>query len=142
MKKILISMVLLLAASYVNAQGLDPLREEARLYEMVFTLRLLGTISVYAISILIFLKLILDYRIKEKLIQKGASEDVISKLIQPAGKGGNNVNIKWFLILAGIGVGLGLVYLSRPIGIHSLAIMSLCLSVSFLGYYLFVRRTQ
>jgi len=142
MKKILISTVLLLAATCVYAQSPDPLREEARLYEVVNTLRLLGTISVYAISILIFLKLILDHRIKEKLIEKGASEDVISKLIQPAVKGGNNVNIKWFLILAGIGVGLGLVYLSRPIGIHSLAIMSLCISVSFLGYYLFVRRTQ
>jgi hypothetical protein len=142
MKKILISLVLLLAAFCVNAQSQDPLREEARLYEIVATLRFVGTISVYAISILLFIKLILDYRIKEKLIEKGASENVISQLIQPTGKDRNNVNIKWFLILAGIGVGLGLVYLSRPIGIHSLAIMSLCISVSFLGYYLFVRRTQ
>jgi len=134
--------MILLAASYANAQSLDPLRENAIRYEMVSTSRLLGTILVYAISILFFIKLILDYRIKEKLIEKGASEAVISQLLPSTGKEGNNVNIKWFFILASIGIGLGLVYLSRPIGIHSLAIMFLCISVSFLGYYLFVRRNQ
>ena len=142
MKRILISTVILLAAFCANAQDLDPLRENARLYEIVATSRLLGTISVYAIAILLFLRLILDYRIKEKLIEKGAPEAVISQLLSSTGKGGNNVNIKWFFIFAGIGIGLGLVYLSRPVGIHSLAIMSLFISASFLGYYLFVRRTQ
>jgi hypothetical protein len=142
MKKILISTVILLAASYANAQGLDPLKEEARLDAMVSTSSFLITISVYAISILFFIKVILDYRIKVKLIEKGASEAVISQLLPSAGKGGNIVNIKWFFIFASVGIGLGFVYLSRPIGIHSLAIMSLCISVSFLGYYLFARRNQ
>jgi hypothetical protein len=142
MKKILISTLILLAASYANAQSPDPFREDARLYELVSTSRFLGTILVYSISILFLIKLILDYRIKEKLIEKGASEAVISQLLPSADKGGNNVNIKWFFIFAGLGIGLGLVYLSRPIGIHSLAVMSLCISVSFLGYYLFVRRNQ
>ena len=142
MKKILISTVILLAASCVNAQPLDPFRENAILYEIVGTSRFLGTISVYLISILFFIKLILDYRLKEKLIEKGASEAVISQLLRSTGNGGNNVNIKWFFILAGVGIGLGLVYFSRPIGIHSLAIMSLSISVSFLGYYLFLRRSQ
>ena len=142
MKRILISTVILLAAFCANAQDLDPLRENARLYEIVGTSRLLGTILVYAISILLLIKLILDYRIKEKLIEKGASEAVISQLLSSVGKGGNYVNIKWFFIFAGLGIGLGFVYLSRPIGLHSLAIMSLCISLSFLGYYLFVRRNQ
>lgn len=137
MKKILISAAILLSASHSSAQSIDLFKEE-----IVGTSRFLLSISIYALSILFLIKLILDHRIKEKLIEKGASETVISQLLQPADKGGNNVNMKWFFIFAGIGIALGLVYFSRPIGIHSLAIMSLCISISFLGYYLFVRRTQ
>ena len=51
-----------------------------------------------------------------------------------------HINIKWFAILAGLGIGLLLVYYTKPLDIHSLAIMAFSISLSFLGYYFFVKQ--
>ena len=49
---------------------------------------------------------------------------------------------KWFAMLAGTGVGLTLVNYTMPLGVHSIAIMSFSIAASFLGYYLFIRKTR
>jgi hypothetical protein len=45
-------------------------------------------------------------------------------------------------MLAGTGVGLTLVNYTMPLGVHSIAIMSFSIAASFLGYYLFIRKTR
>jgi hypothetical protein len=139
MKKFILSIIILVASSAANAQTLDPLRENAQKYELIATSRLLITIALFAAAILIFIKLILDYSLKNKLIENGASEAIVSKLLQTDKKHDKRVTIKWVTILAGTGIGLLLVYAFLPLGVHSLAIMSLSLAVSFLCYYFFIK---
>jgi hypothetical protein len=39
-----------------------------------------------------------------------------------------------------LGAGLMIVNYTQPLGIHSLAIMAFSISLSFLGYYFFIRQ--
>src|SRR5438046_1057771 len=138
MKKLIPLIIILVASSAANAQTLDPLRENAQKYELIATSRLLITIALFATAILIFIKLILDYSLKNKLIENGAPEAFVSQLLRTGKKDDKRVAIKWVAILAGAGIGLFLVYACLPLGVHSLAIMSLSLAVSFLCYYFFI----
>ena len=93
------------------------------------------------VFILTFLQKILDHRLKNRILDKGIPENLVSTLLQTSHGEEKNVNIKWFAILAGLGAGLLLVYYTQPLDIHSLAIMAFSISLSFLGYYFFTRRT-
>ncbi len=108
-------------------------------------LEIIGTIGLVAIvmfSILQMLKYLLDYRLKNKIIDKGISEELASSLLHVDPNESKNVNIKWFAILAGIGTALTIIYFTLPLGVHSLAIMAFCISASFLGYYFFLRKAR
>ncbi len=140
MKKITATTGIVLASLASNAQSGDPYRVTEILWEVVITTKMVLTVVLFSIVILTFIKLILDYRIKDKLIDKGASDSVISQLLQPAIKDSNQSTIKWIAILTGAGLGLSLVAAFQPLGIHSLAIMSFSLAASFLAYYFFINR--
>ena len=91
--------------------------------------------------ILAIIKKIIDYRLKNKIVDKGISENIASSILQTTPHEGINANIKWFAILAGIGAGLMLVNYTQPLGFHSVAIMAFSISLSFLGYYFFIRKS-
>lgn len=93
------------------------------------------------IFVLSILKRMLDYRLKNKIADKGVSEIIASSILQSDSKEDGAINIKWFSILAGIGVGLTIVNYTLPLGIHSLAIMSFSIALSFLGYHYYLKRS-
>jgi len=155
MKRTITSTIILLMSCAANAQSLpsenlDPRFSDGSIrYETAATNRVLSVFALYSITIIIlsiaiitFVKIILDYRIKNKLIEKGASDALVNQLLKQDTKDNKYVNIKWFAILAGIGIGLLLVNKFRPLGILSLAIMSLSLSATFLGYYIFTKQSD
>jgi hypothetical protein len=80
--------------------------------------------------------------LKNKIVDKGISENLVASVLQTTTKQDGNLNIKWFSILAGIGAGLTIVNYTLPLGIHSLAIMFFSTAASFLGYYFFIKKTQ
>ena len=88
------------------------------------------------------MKRILDHRIKNKILDRGITDNVAMSILQTNPNENRNINIKWFAILTGIGAGLSLVNFTRPLGIHSLAIMTFSIAVSFLGYYYFLRKSE
>lgn len=93
--------------------------------------------------ILAFLKKILEHRLKNKILDKGIPENLVTSLLQTdTPRNEKHVNIKWFAILAGIGAGLLLVYYTKPLDIHSLAIMAFSISLGFLGHYLFLKNSE
>jgi hypothetical protein len=104
--------------------------------------RILATLIVL-ISLMVFLlailKRILDFRIKNRIAEKGVSESLATSLLSEENGSTKNVSFKWFALLAGAGVGLTIVNYTMPLGIHSLAIMSFSIAGSFLVYYLFIR---
>lgn len=94
-------------------------------------------ITLLSFTILTIIKYWMGYRLKNKLIDNGLSENVINSILQD-GKNKNS-NIKWFAILAGVGTALTIINYTLPLGIHSLAIMAFSVSASFLGYFFFLK---
>jgi hypothetical protein len=92
------------------------------------------------IFILSILKRMLDYRLKNKIADKGVSEIIASSILQSDTREDGAINMKWFSILAGIGIGLTIINYTLPLGIHSLAIMSFSIALSFLGYHYYLQR--
>jgi len=86
------------------------------------------------------MKRIFEHRLKNKIVDKGISENIAQSILATQKPEDNRyANVKWFAILAGIGLGLTGVNYTQPLGFHSLAIMAFSISLSFLGYYLFTR---
>jgi hypothetical protein len=141
MKKVTAFIIAIAAATTANAQSdVSPL-----LTRHSPILEVLGTIALVAIVmffILQMIKYLMNNRLKNKILDKGVSGELASTLLHIDPNEGKNVNIKWFAILAGIGTALLIINYTLPLGLHSLAIMAFCLAASFLGYYIFLRKTE
>jgi hypothetical protein len=89
------------------------------------------------------MKRIFEHRLKNKIVDKGISENIAHSILETKATEDNKyANVKWFAILAGIGLGLTGVNYTQPLGFHSLAIMAFSISLSFLGYYFFIRYSE
>ena len=143
MKQVIIIATVLLLPFGVNARHDSTLQEIADIP--------LGVIGIPAVIlalyliltfILTFAKSIMDNRLKARMIEKGVSDKVVEQLLQPDGKDVKGQAMKSFLLLSGIGLGLTIINFFLPIGIHSIAIMSFSIALSFLGYYYFLKRSE
>ena len=122
----------------VNAQGGSPIYIEydSEMFQIAAMILVVGMCMYFIINVM---KRVLEHRLKNKIVDKGISENIAHSILETKSTDDKNVSIKWFAILAGIGLGLISVNFTQPLGIHSLAIMAFSISLSFLGYYLFTR---
>ena len=134
MKKIITTLIALQILFTANAQGNVQMDED-----VVRTLSIIAVLLSFMFFILAVLKKIFDYRLKNKIVEKGVTENIASSILQNSTTDNKHINIKWFALLAGIGTGLMIVNYTQPLGFHSLAIMAFSISLSFLGYYFFIR---
>ncbi|MEM7299389.1 MAG: hypothetical protein AAF391_14120 [Bacteroidota bacterium] len=88
--------------------------------------------------LLTILKNLLAYRLKNKMIDQNLSEPQVIALLQ--NDDSKYIHVKWFAILMGLGVGLFVVTLIPPLGIHSFGIMAVSVSLSFLFYHWYLQR--
>ena len=143
MKKILTGTAGSLLCFLVNAQSYDHnglLRYNMDIFEICAAIFVTGMFMFFIITVM---KRIFEHRLKNKIVDKGISEVVSLSILETRSAEENkNANIKWFSILAGMGIGLIGVNYSQPLGFHSLAIMAFSISLSFLGYYFFTRNAQ
>lgn len=143
MKKRLSFAIVLLMPLVLSAQDNYHFSEgnsfSRQLFEIPATL--LG-VYIFVYFIISIVRLILDNRLKFKMIEKGVSDKVVEQILQPTRTDASGQALKWFLILAGIGVGLGIVSATRPFGIHSIGIIAFCLALSFLAYFLYMKRSE
>jgi hypothetical protein len=143
MKKRLSFAIVLLMPLVLSAQDNYHFSEgnsfSRQLFEIPATL--LGA-YIFVYFIISIVRLILDNRLKFKMIEKGVSDKVVEQILQPTRTDALGQALKWFLVLAGIGVGLGIVSATRPFGIHSIGIIAFCLALSFLGYFLYMKRSE
>ena len=140
MKKILLIAALVFISSSIHAQTenlTQGIYFDRGVFNVCATIFIIGLFMVFILS---FLKRMLEFRLKNKIVDKGVSENVASSILKPNNEEGGNSNIKWFALLASAGVGLIIVNFTPPLGIHSLAIMLLSIAVGFLGYHLFTRQ--
>ncbi len=85
-------------------------------------------------------KYFLEFRLKNKLIDRGMAEQLSAYLSDKNDKEKQHEVAKLAILFCGIGVGLTLTYLTAPIHIHSLAIMAFSLGLSYLAYFFYLRR--
>src|SRR5450432_1585304 len=132
MKKLTTVATILLASFAANAQNVqdDPkaIIDKDFMRELLTNSGVLVGIFLFTTFFLTIIRSFLDSRLKNKLIDKGASENVVNQLLQPLKKDSKLEPLKWFSILSGIGLGLALIGAFQPLGIHSLAIMSFSLA--------------
>lgn len=139
MKKIIKIATVCSVSFTANAHDNDFVQNE----EMLQVAAAIFVVGMFMYFIINIMKRILEHRLKNKIVDKGISENMAQSILATRPTEDNkNANIKWFAILAGIGLGLMGVTLTRPFGFHSLAIMAFSISLSFLGYYFFIRNAQ
>lgn len=139
MKKIISIAILFATPILVNAQSDDPTMIDKDLIKIGISIFVMGLLMMF---ILVILKLILDYRLKNKIIENAIPENIASTILQTNLKENRNNNLKWFAIMVGLGIGFTIIKYTFPIGIHSLAIMAFCLAGSFLAYFYFSKQSK
>ena len=138
MKKIITIATVCLAGFTANAH--DGYEYSDEIFEVSAAIFVVGMFMYFIINVM---KRILEYRLKNKIVDKGISENIAQSILETrTTDDSKNANIKWFAILAGIGLGLAGVNFTKPFGFHSLAIMAFSISLSFLGYYFFIRNAE
>ena len=142
MKKIIIALLIFFSPFYSYAQDQFQLGNGRYIPNEYFRIGASILVLYFLISfILSITRSILDFRLKSKMIDRGVSEKVAEQFLQPQNKDSKAQAMKAFLILAGIGLGLSVINLTTPIGIHSFAIMAFTIALSFLAYFFFIRKT-
>lgn len=146
MKKILTSLIILLATVQAFAQN-NPITESKSNAVVPSTIEPISQIllPILFIAFLVFMlitliKHFLEFRLKNKIIEKGMAEQLSAYLINSNAKEKQNEVIKMAILFCGIGTGLSITYLTVPIHIHSLAIMAFSVGLSYLAYFFYLRK--
>jgi len=145
MKKATLFSAIVLFSTAVNAQeniNYDPFRDKDFLDKFMQATAIVTVIYLISNFFLSIIRMFLDYKLKNRMLDKGASENIIHQFLQPQKKDSRITAIKWAIVVGGIGLGFTLMLLFPPFGIHSVMIMSFCISLSFLCYYYFIRKTE
>lgn len=144
MKRSLASIVVLLTTVQAFAQNAaivaTPSGSVEPQSEPIYGILLPILFLVFLVFMLISLiKYFLEYRFKNKLIDRGMSEQLSAYLLDKNKQEKQNEVVKLAILFSGLGIGLILIYLTTPIHIHSLAIMAFSLGLSYLVYYFYLR---
>ncbi len=95
-------------------------------------------ISFFIYMLTAAIKYFLDFRLKNKMIDRGMSEQLSAYLFNK--KDQNSDIIKLAILFCGIGAGLIITYLTSPINIHSLAIMAFSIGLSYFAYFFYLQK--
>lgn len=143
MKKIISILALMLSSFAVSAQDQQTkLIQGYYMTEVFRTVSIIITIIIFMIFVITLLKMFFDNRLKHKIVEKGIQESVAASLLQTTPKNDQQSTIKWACLLGGLGAGLFIVNYTQPLGIHSIGIMALSLSASFIIYYFLIKTTS
>jgi hypothetical protein len=142
MKKAFFTSAILLSVLAVQAQEpFDPVHDRQLYFDILNILAVLGGIYLISSFLLQIVKQHYSYRIRNRILDKGTEENIVRQILRPEKKERRNSILQWFFMLAAIGIGLILITLITPFGLHSLAILALSLAAGFGAYYYFSRPT-
>jgi len=145
MKKISATALILLFAIAANAQAaetFDPLKDRQLFFDCLNIAAVLTVIYLVSSFILKIFQGVYTFRLKNRILDKGTEENIIKQLIQPEKKDNQKTILQWFFMLLAIGIGLVLIKLIQPFGIHSLAILAFSMAAGFGGYYYFSKQEK
>jgi hypothetical protein len=95
-----------------------------------------------AFMLVSLIKYFLEYRLRNKLLERGMHEQLSVYLSNKDEQEKRNEAVKRAILFCGLGLGLIITYLTTPVHIHSLAIMAFSLGVSYLAYFFYLRRQK
>jgi len=147
MKRLIITSSVLLASFIANAQDnaehpFEPLLDRQFVFDAFNICAVVFVLYLVSSFILQLVKHRWDYRLKDKMVEKGTAANVVNQLVQSNKKNSENRVLQWVFVLCGIGIGFTLIYFSKPFGPHSLAIMGFSLAAVFFAYYLVVKNKK
>lgn len=143
MKKIFVTISAIAFALSSNAQdnnNFEPFKDRQFIFDSVNMCAVLLVIYLLSNFILRIIRQSLDFKLRNKIIDKGTSEPIVAQILQPeSNKEKRNYLLQWFFVLAAIGLGFTIMNITKPFGLHSLAIMAFSIAAGFGGYYFFTR---
>jgi Mn2+/Fe2+ NRAMP family transporter len=148
MKKTGLTVVVFLLAIAAQAQAaqdhqnFDPLKDRYFLFDALHIGTMLIAIYLIASFILQIFKAGMTARIKNRMLDKGTEENIVRELLQPDKKEDKNYILQWFFIMVAIGIAFLLLMLTRPFGLHSLAIIAFSIAAGFGANYYFTRNNN
>lgn len=142
MKKISFLIIPLLSIFPAIAQTIDP--EKNKLIPDKFIEIPIVILGIYVIAtfILKIIKMILDNRLKYKLLEKGVSTDVVKEFLRDNPKDVKHEVLKWTTLFISICFGLIVSSFFRPYGNHTVVIIAFSIALGFLLYYNFFYRSS
>lgn len=141
MKKIIAILVIPFFSITARAQDFRerlPQGSAAELFVRVFVILLLFSIGSFFVITVV--RLILDHRLKTKIVARGVPENIVTQLLNTGKPSFRNNAFKWFIILCSLGIGLLLASFFQPLGLHSLVMLVFSISAGFLAYFLYLKR--
>lgn len=150
MKKLLISFISTLAIVDAVAQNNgDQLptnsgniivpATSAPMGELIFPIIFISFLVFMLISVV---KYFLEFRLKNKMIDRGMTEQILAYSFNKNDDDKFNDVIKLAILFCGLGMGLAITYLAGPINILSLAIMAFSIGLSYFAYFLYLRKQK
>ncbi len=145
MKKISTTIISLAASKIVFAQDSAPNAPSIPQLSSDDSSSIESIINILPIVLFVFLllqviKYILSHKLKNKIIDRGISEQLANSILEKSEGDKKDDSIKWALLLLGLSAGLMVSYYTMPLNIHSLAIMTFSLGLSYLAYFFYLRR--
>ena len=143
MKKLFVTVSAIAFALSSNAQdnnNFEPFKDRQFIFDSVNICAILLVIYLLSNFILRIIRQSLDFKLRNKIIDKGTSEPIVAQILQPeSNKEKRNYLLQWFFILAAVGLGFTIMNITKPFGLHSLAIMAFSIAAGFGGCYFFTR---
>lgn len=127
---------LILLPAWANAQASTSTYIDRDQIALGVTVLLVAFILTFLLELA---KRYLDYRLKEKVVESGATQELAALLLQRDPQELLRTCIKWLAIFLGLCCGFGIVAIIRLPVWGSMAVISFCLAGSFMGYYLFLK---
>jgi hypothetical protein len=140
MKKIIAIAIALCAALTTKAQGTSAAPDSQR--QLVINGTVIIVIYLVSAFILKAIKSIQDYRLKNKIIEKGLPGELAAQYLRADMNEDKNQTIKIVCVLAGAVLGLSLIGFFAPPLITMLAIMSFSIAAGFLAYYIYLKMSS
>jgi hypothetical protein len=143
MKKALIIIAALGGSIAAYAQDKpEPLINRELIFDVVHVILFILVIYMISSFILQLVRQNLDFRLKNKILERQTEEHIVRQLLQPEKINPLNSVLQWICALVAIGVGFALINLTLPFGLHSLAIMAFSVAAGLGVYYYAAKRAK
>lgn len=139
MKKLFVSLISIMSSTIIFGQDVHQAVTSGPSFESLLPL---FAISLLVILVIRIVKIILENKLRNKIIDRGISEQLASSILGNSLVDKKDESIKWAFLLLGLSAGLTVTYHTTPLDIHSLAIMVFSLGLSYLVHYFYLRKNN